>query len=430
MRKNALILNATERLAFRLHLLYSLIDGVLLGVLALNEFVFIKSIRGSEYQLSVLFQLSTVLLTFSVFFHELIRRTRNRLRMVRITAVVTRLPLLLLLFFPSSPQAYVDQPGYHYLFLGIFLVYYLANPIVFPVINRLLKANYTHGNFGRLFSRATTWNKIVMMAVTLLYGLLLDADAYAFRWAFPVIALLGAASVFILTRIREDDLEGETAVSGGLWHAVKDSFRRMFSILKANKPYQHFEWGFMLYGFAFMSTISVMTIFFDRVLGLNYSGVAFYKNAYNILSIFLFPVFGRMIGRIDPRRFAAITFASMMLFLLFLITTEHFPYFTTVAGIRVFWLMIPYVIFHGFFAATMGLLWSIGSVYFCKKEEAEIYQAIHLTLTGERAIFAPVLGMLFYQLAGFSFTFGVGAFLLAAGVLLMFWSVRKFPANK
>ncbi|MFH0894667.1 MAG: MFS transporter [Bacteroidota bacterium] len=430
MPRNPIQIKPSERNAFRLHLAYSILDGLILGILALNEFVFIKSLKGSEYQLSVLFQLTTVLLIFSVFFHEIIRRAKNKRRMIRITAIITRLPLLLLLFFPSQPEAYADQPYFHYLFLAIFLMYYLANPIVFPVINRLLKSNYSHENFGRLYSRATTWNKIVMISVTLLYGLLLDYDSSAFRYVFPVAAALGITSVFLLTRIKEKEVVEEEEIRSGLWHAVKDSIRRMFSILKTNKPYQHFEWGFMLYGFAFMSTISVITIFFDRALGLNYSGVAFYKNTYNIISIFLFPLFGRLIGRIDPRRFAAITFFSMMMFLLFLIVTEHFPYFTTVWGIKLFWMMIPYIIFQSLFAATMGLLWSIGSVYFCKKEEAEIYQAIHLTMTGERALFAPLLGMLFYTLAGFTFTFAVGAGMLAAGVVVMFWSMKKFPVNK
>jgi len=35
-------LNATEKDTFRKHVFYMLLEGVILGVLALNEFVFIK----------------------------------------------------------------------------------------------------------------------------------------------------------------------------------------------------------------------------------------------------------------------------------------------------------------------------------------------------------------------------------------------------
>ena len=64
-------LNYTERRTFKLHLLYSIIEGYILGILALNEFVFIRSMKGSDYQLSILFQLTSVLLIFAIVFHEL-----------------------------------------------------------------------------------------------------------------------------------------------------------------------------------------------------------------------------------------------------------------------------------------------------------------------------------------------------------------------
>lgn len=153
--------------------------------------------------------------------------------------------------------------------------------------------------------------------------------------------------------------------------------------------------------------------------------MAFYKNGYNLLAIFLLPVFGRLIGRIDPRRFAAITFFSMLIFLLFLVLTEQFPFFTYIGNIKLYYMLIFYMIGQGFFAATMGILWSIGSAYFCKKEDADLYQAVHLTLTGERALFAPLLGVLFYNLVGFSGTFIIAEFAIVAAIFVMFWSLKK-----
>jgi len=417
-------LDPTERRAFRLHLSYSLIEGIILGVLALNEFVFIRSIKGSDYQLSVLFQLTTVLLIFAVFFHELLKRYGNKKKLLLIVAVITRLPLALPFFFPTNPEAYLNNPVYHYYFLGIFLIYYFANPIIFPSINQLLKNSYRHEHFGRLYTLATTWNKIVMMAVTFLYGMLLDYDYYAFRYVFPVTAILGIISVYLLSKIPYTEKPNHVRNSK-LLNSVVESVKRMLKILKENKPYKHFEIGFMLYGFAFMSTVSVITIFFSRQLDLNYTSVAFYKNGYNLLAIFLLPMFGRLIGRIDPRRFAAITFFSMMVFLLFLVLTEQFPFFTSIGNIKLYYMLIFYMIGQGFFAATMGILWSIGSAYFCKKEDADLYQAIHLTLTGERALLAPLLGVLFYKLVGFSGTFLIAAASLALAIFVMFWSLKK-----
>ena len=60
-------LNSEEKSTFKLHGTYMAIEGVILGVLALNEFVFIKSLHGSNYQLSFLFQFSMVMFLFLVF---------------------------------------------------------------------------------------------------------------------------------------------------------------------------------------------------------------------------------------------------------------------------------------------------------------------------------------------------------------------------
>ena len=41
-------LGAIEKNTFRIHFAYSIIEGIILGVLALNEFVFLKSLHGSD----------------------------------------------------------------------------------------------------------------------------------------------------------------------------------------------------------------------------------------------------------------------------------------------------------------------------------------------------------------------------------------------
>ncbi len=64
-----------EKRTFQLHLIYSIIEGIILGVLALNEFVFIKSLRGSNYELGFLFQFSMVVFIFLVFINELFNFT-------------------------------------------------------------------------------------------------------------------------------------------------------------------------------------------------------------------------------------------------------------------------------------------------------------------------------------------------------------------
>ncbi len=424
-RLKELFLTAEEKHTFKFHMIYSIIEGIILGVLALNEFVFVKSLKGSDFQLSVLIQISALVLVFTIFLNEYLKKVRNKKKLLRIVAISTRLPLVLLILFPHSEAETIANSYYHYIFLLIFLAYFFAQPIIYPTINLFLKNIYSHDNFGKLYSISTSINKVVMMVVTFLYGLLLDFDHYSFIYVFPVIGVLGIVSVYLLSMIKYEEPEPQTELLN-IYESVKKSFRDMKFIIRNNVPYKHFELGFMYYGFAFMGTVSIITIFYESELHLNYSSVAFYRNSYNVLAILILPYFGRLIGKIDPRRFGVITFGSMLFYTLCILLTYFFPVYFELWGLKLYVFLLLFVVFHGIFAATMSLLWNIGSAYFCKSEEAANYHAIHLTLTGYRSLLAPFLGILFYHWLGFvgAFLIGIGLLIIAIG--LMIWSEIKY----
>jgi MFS family permease len=320
-----------------------------------------------------------------------------------------------------------NQQLFATIFLLIFLLFYLANPIIYPIINLFLKSNYRHENFGPLYSYATGLNKLVMLGATFIFGIWLDADPFAFIYVYPVMALLGIASIYILAMIPYTPEPDPVRSRRNLWQSIRESLKHMTLIFKLNKPYRDFETGFALYGFAWMTTVAVITIYFDKELHLSYSSVAFYKNAYNLLSILMFPFFGKLIGRIDPRKFAIYTFLSLFVYFLFLVLTRAFPGNTTVAGIQIYYMLIPAYLSQAVFAAAMGLLWYIGSAYFSKMEEAADYQAIHLTMTGIRALYGPVLGVLFYRWFGITWTFLFAMAALLASVIVLQTSLRRHP---
>ncbi len=297
-----------------------------------------------------------------------------------------------------------------------------------PTINHFLKTNYTHKNFSVFYSYSTIANKIVMLVITFVYGVLLDRDQNIYRIIFPFISVLGMFSVWLLSQIKHNG-EAIEVEKAPLWQSIKRQIKDMRGKMSANKPFRDFEIGFMYYGFAFMGTVSVIAIFFNQALDLNYSSVAFYKNSYNILAIILLPLFGKLMGKMDPRRFSAITFASLLFYLLFIGLTSYMPWFFWIKDLKIYYCLLAAMLFNGIFAATMSLLWSIGSAYFCKKEEASEYQAIHLSLTGLRSFFAPVLGLGIYRLVGFNGTFLAGIVLLLISVIISLRSYNKYHLN-
>ena len=417
-------LTSSERKTFRLHLLYSIVEGMMTGAIVLNEYIFIKALNGSNYQLSVLFQTSVIVLLFSVLFNELIRRTANKKRMLIQVALLTHAPLLIMLAFPGSQTLPTGNSYFHYIFLFIFFAYFLSRPLVYPTINLFLKTNYREEHFGSLYSLGTSLQKITMLLTAFAFGILLDYDPYIYRFVYPFLGVLGVISIIWLSKIKLPEMP-QKEFRKGLKEAIKGSFQRMVEILKHNRPYRDYEMGFILYGFAFMSTKAVITLFYDVELELNYTSVAFYQNIFNVLAIILLPVFGRLIGKIDPRRFVNINYTALALMLVAIAATEYLPAYFMLWQIKIYYSLIAAVLFQGIFVSTMSLAWYIGSAYFCTKEEAGDYQSVHLTLTGARGIFAPLIGIFFYEHIGFTGTFILGILALVAAIILMHWSIKN-----
>ena len=181
----------------------------------------------------------------------------------------------------------------------------------------------------------------------------------------------------------------------------------------------------MIYGFSFMLTASVITIFLVEQLKLNYTSIAFYKNSYNVIAILLLPFFGNLIGRIEPRKFAAFTFLTLLMHLFFIGLSEYFPYYWDLGAYRFYYLVVVAFAWNGLFAASMPLLWNIGSAYFCSDDDAAVYQSVHLSMVGVRAMVAPLFGIWLYQGIGFTGVFVLGILLLVLSILVMFWSIGR-----
>lgn len=422
-------LDTKEKRTFFLHITFQIIDGIMRAALWINEYVFIKSLNGTNYQLSFLFQSTVIVLLLSVLFNELINRSRNKKRLLKRVGFITHLPLLFLLVFPKSPELYTVNSIYHYIFLFIFFTYYLSYPTVLPTINLFLKNAYSQDNFGRLYGISSSVRQIVMMISFLALGAILDYNPFSFTYFFPILGLLGFISVLLIGKI-EFTPKAIPEHSKGIMEAVIDSFKKMVKILKTNKAYWDFQVAYMFYGFAFMSTRSVINIFYDKALSLNYSSVAFYQNAYNIIAILLLPVFGKVIGKVDPRKFTIIPFFAMAAYIFCTGMAIYVPLHIEIWNIDIYLMLFIATVFYGLFFSTMLLSWNIGSSYFAKNEEAGDYQSIHLFGTGLRGAVSPLIGIVVYELFGFSLTFAIAVFTLMIGIYILHWSAKRRVVSK
>jgi MFS family permease len=268
-----------------------------------------------------------------------------------------------------------------------------------------------------------------MMITTFIFGWMLDIDNHAYRYIYPVMSIMAIVSLFLLSKAVKIEYLEPNAKLLSFKDTLLNSRKIIQKIIKSNKPYRDFESGFMLYGFAFMLTVAIITLFLAEELKLNYTSIAFYKNSYNIIAILLLPFFGKLLDKIDPRKFAAFTFFTLLMYLLFMGLTEYFPFYTDVGNYRFYYMLLISFAWNGLFAATMSLLWNIGSAYFCKNEDAGVYQSVHLTMVGGRALIAPLFGVWLYQYIGFGGVFLLGIILLVLAIIVMLKSMKKYDVK-
>ena len=412
----------SERKTFIVHMIYTSLDGIILGVLALNEFILIKALSGEDYQMSLLFQFAAIVFLFSIIFNEIQKRIEHKKRFIRIIAIITRLPLLVVFFFPEDIN-FSNQVIFQYIFLFIFLFYYTSSSIIIPVINLILKKNYKNENFSKYYGYSASLNKIIMLLTTFVFGLLLEYNEHYYTYIYPAIGLISIAAVFLLTKI--DYTSNPVEMKVGFWVSVRKTFQNMNRIIWGDKSFRDFEIGFMMYGSAWMISGALIPIFMNNILHLNYLSMAIYYNSYNTIAIITLPFFGKLLGRMNPRKFSIYTYFTLALFLFFLILAGFFPINYEIFGVKIYLMLIFAYISYGFFAAMMALSWYIGSAFFGGENDVADYQALHLGLTGVRGMFAPFIGVGIYQFVGYTGVFGLSIIILLCATWVLSVSLKK-----
>lgn len=415
-------LESNEKKTFTLHLVYSIIEGLVVGVTLLNEFVFLRSLEGTDFLVGLLFFVTMSVFMSLILLNELMRRVQNKKKLIRFTAIFSRLPLLLFIFFPASINA-SNSTFTHIIFLIIFFIYFLGSAMILPTINLLLKDNYINNNFGKLYGYGASVNKIATLSATFIFGLLLNSNFFAFRYVYPVIGVLSMIALFSLSKIPFTQKAIEIKYT--LKTSLRNSIKRMINILKTNREFRHFEMAFFSYGVAFMITSTVITFFLESFLDLSYTSISSYKSMAGIVTVIALPIFGVLLDKIDPRKFSFITFGAMLCYVLFVMLTEYFPFYTEVANIEIYYTLGLAFLFYGIFAAAGTLSWNVGSSYFSKNiAESGDYQAVHISLTGIRSMIAPI-GVIIYKLLGYKYTFGISILFIILALGILKYSIKK-----
>ncbi|MBK7444827.1 MAG: MFS transporter [Ignavibacteria bacterium] len=413
----SLEIKTIERKTFQLHLISQIFTGMAFGILMLQDVILKKSLLASDFQVTLLIFLTSSAFLFSIYGPEIINRSNNQSRMIISMAVFSRFFLIIIPLF--------ETPVF---FIFCIAAMSYADSLIKPAWNAVFKHNYTSERRSSLYSYASSLLTITTLLVTTLLGYLLDIDFRLYKILFPVAGLFDIMAYINLAKMisigKLNEHNSDNKFTGKISFALfKDILilpvRNLLRIFRDNKPFYRFEIYFFLYGMAFMIASPAVPIFMVQTLHLDYSSISVARGLVFYTATILFtPVMGRLHGTGNPTRFCGYLFLALILYPLLMLSIKYLGVDRNIISPDT--LLYITFFFFGIFMSGITISWNLSSIYYAPSMEVANYQAVHITLTGVRGIFAPFIGYMILKLVSIEATFIVSSlFFLFAGVMML-----------
>ena len=383
------------------------LEGLAAGVVGLSAFVVERSLGAPEEAVPVLIALWQLVWVFAPGIGTLLARADPQ-RLWRTLALATFLPLAGVAFVVITPTSPGHGKGTLWLFLALMALHYGSAIATVPHRGALLRTNYPQHVRGRMFGLFMVANLLAAGAAAKGAGYLLDWDPRCVRVIYPLAAVSGIAAFLLMGRIRwrrsREARRLAAHASDGVVKAMTNAWRETFRILREDKAFGTYERGFMLYGLGFLSSVGLLVLYSEKVLGLSYAKWTWAQSvAFPLAQIAGAALFGRLSDRLGVVRTTAVSFFLLCGFFA-LMPFVHSA--THLAAAYVLW---------GVAMGGVNVGWSLGPLHFAPDGEAHMYGAVHFCLVGIRSLIGPFLGYAMKELFGYTAAFALSAALVAAG---------------
>jgi MFS family permease len=281
--------------------------------------------------------------------------------------------------------------------------------------NRALQQHIPAKKTGGLFGLSQGMRMLLAAAVSAHAGWWLDRAEAGWQQIFFGAALAGFLSLAALASIRTRASKEAKPVRHKNW--VISPWKDVFKLLKRRKDFLRFEGAFMIYGFAFMMLLPLVPIYLVDNLKLSYATIGLAKGTvFQVIMIAGIPLFGKWFDRSTPHRMAAKTFATGALYPLTLLSASFLE-----GTPQVFAVLLSFCFF-GVTMSGINVIWNLASMRFAgSKEDAGLYQSVHLAATGIRGLFAPLLGFFIMHYLGkpTALVINAGLWIIAAVAMIV-----------
>ncbi|MDP8204380.1 MAG: MFS transporter [Candidatus Tenebribacter mawsonii] len=389
-----------EKKTFRLLMLASFFNGFVFGTFNIHDVVAKKALLALDWQITILVMLWPLSNLFSIWWGKALEHSKSISRFFVLTAFVGRLVLLFMLWTHNY---------YSYLIIMIFV--FSFNSLLSPAQNSIYQNNIAAENRGVLFGY--TASLVTLIAITFSYsaGKLMDINEDWFRYIFSVAGLMGCVSSLLMAMIKIENKKFD-ATRLKLKQLFLTPIKRTVDILKKNKDFAIFQRNFFIYGIGFMIILPAIPKFLVEYLKMDYSQTFMAKGVISQLGIlFLAPIAGKIHDKKNPSFFTFLAFFTLGCYPVILLISS----FLIGSGIENYVVYFAYLIF-GIGMSAIIISWNMSSIFFAGDDDVSMYQSVHVTLTGLRALIVPFIGYFILKYFGVKVVFiiSVSMFWLAS----------------
>lgn len=371
---------------------------------ALIPVILYKDLGATPFQIACLVTLKPLLSLVSMYWGAQVGGRPDRLvKNIRLARALAYLPFFLFPFVTTPWFFIVAYAGYMMLQLG-----------TVPAWMEILNRNVAKPKREKIFSFIQAFCYMGGGFLPFLIGGLMDHYHEAWRWLFPIAAMIGISSDLIYRSIPVP--KADSSAPKGIAHTIKKPWKESFKLLKERTDFTKYQFGFMFVGAGLMMIQPALPIFFTDILKLSYTELSVAITLCKGLGFALAsPWFGARLNKSDIFFFSGVIALFAGLFPLLLLSSK----------IHLVWLYIAYF-FYGIAQAGQELTWNMSGPLFAGSEDSAPYTNINLMAIGLRGAIIPFIGSLLLAFSSASMPLIIGASICLIGGLRLY-TYRKTP---
>ena len=344
----------------------------LLTLYGLLGFILYRDLGASPFAISLMIMLKPIVTVLSFYWSVGLKGKKLKSNALW-AGLWMRVPFLLCPWIDES--WYVIAAAVNYMF------WYRAGV---PAWVEILKRNVKRGARERIFSlsSAAAYGEGVILSIGM--GALLDQNPTCWKILLFGCALLGLTSLALLSRIEIVEEKEVISTPTSLKEVIVRPWRDGFRLMKENRSFSLFQWGFMISGLGIMLIQPALPLLAVDWLGVNYTEMLVAISIAKGLGFSLSsPLWARYFERVSLLRISSIVFLSVGVF----------PLLLTLSSFGLGWFYVAYF-WYGVGQGGSHLVWNMSGPIFAGKEDSSRYTGVGVVMAGLRGVVGPGLGAL------------------------------------